>query len=124
MESHGSVKCDDEAETKDYKVNCETVRTNLEVSPQKRPLSRAPPMFYTDFSDANGDKSKIKTIWGALQVSCHAEVCPTGGRELAVKHETEREGHVQEGWKMFPEVLKQVCTDFNETLFDPLLEES
>ena len=34
-----------ELEKKEYKVNCETVKTNLEVSPQKKPLSNAPAMF-------------------------------------------------------------------------------
>ena len=46
----------------------ETVRTNLEISPQKKPWSRAQAMFYRASRDAKGDKSKIKAIQGALQV--------------------------------------------------------
>ena len=59
-----------ELESKDYKVNCETVRTNLELSPQKKPSSNAPAMFYKDLKDDKRDQSKISSFWDSLQVSC------------------------------------------------------
>ena len=37
-----------------------------------------------------------------------------GNRNSAAKYTIEREGHVREGWKVFPEILKQVCADSNE----------
>ena len=40
-----------------------------------------------------------------------------GGRELAVKDVNEGEGRVQEGWRVFPEVLKEVSAEFDEGLF-------
>ena len=45
-------------------------------------MSRAQTMTHRAFRDAKVDKSKMETIWGALQMSYHAEVRPTGGREL------------------------------------------
>ena len=57
-------------ENKDYKVNGETVRTDLEVTPQKKPLSRAQALFYRAFRDAKGHKSKMETIWGCIISFC------------------------------------------------------
>ena len=84
-------------ENKNYEVNGEDVKVNLEVSPQKKPLSRAHAMFCKAFNEAIRDKSKIKSIWGALQVSYFAGVGPMGNRSLAAKYTMEGEGHVQEG---------------------------
>ena len=47
----------------------------------------------------------------------HAEVGLLGGRELAVKDVNEGEGRHQEGWRVFPDALKQVCTEFDEGFF-------
>ena len=79
-----------------------------------------------DCQRAKEDKSKIKAIWGVSQVSHHAEVGPTGGRELAVKYVTEGEGDgcAKTLERFFLEVLTQVCTHFNETVCDTLLKES
>ena len=43
-----------------------------------------------------------------MLVSLYVEVGPLGRRDLAVKYVNECEGRVQEGWKVFSEVLEQV----------------
>ena len=63
-------------ENEDYKVNGETVRINLELSPQKKSLDKTQTTFYSDFKDTRGDKFKIKSIWESMQVSSYVEVGP------------------------------------------------
>ena len=48
---------------------------------------------------------------------------PRVAGNFAVQKVTEGDGHVQEGWKVFPAVLKHVCTDLNETLVGTLFFE-
>ena len=47
---------------------------------------------------------------------------PMGNRNFA-KYTIEGEGYVQKRWRVFPDVVDQVCTCFNEALFDTLLKE-
>ena len=63
-------------ENEDYKVNGETVRMNLELSPQKKSLDKTQTTFYSDFKDTKGDKFRIKSIWESMQVSSYVEVGP------------------------------------------------
>ena len=104
-----------DVEDKRYKVHCEVVRVNLEVTPQKK---------FKALQEAKEDTSKMKIYLG---FTAGLLFCGRGPREnmnLAAKYTIEGEGHAQEGWQVFLEVLKQVCTDFNEELFDILLKES
>ena len=52
----------EELVNKDYKVNGESVRTNLEVSLLKKPLSRAQAKLYRALRHAKGDQPKTKAI--------------------------------------------------------------
>ena len=47
----------------------------------KKPLEQAHARFFNAFKEAQGDESKIKTIYGALQISFFAEVGPQGQRQ-------------------------------------------
>ena len=80
-------------------------------------------MFTEPFQEAKRGKSKTESIWGSRQVSYDAEVGPLDGMDLAVKNANEGEGHVQEDWKVFPEVMTQVCTHLNEAHFETILKE-
>ena len=82
---------------KDDQVNGETVRANLELSPQRKPLSKAQAMFYKALHEAEGDKAKKHPWCWSIQVSYCAEVGALGCRELAARYVNEGEGHVQEG---------------------------
>ena len=81
-----------------YKVNGELVKTKLEIRSHKRPLRRA---------HAQEDESNMKSIYGLLQLSFFAEVCPHGQKQSAVKYTRELEGYANEGWQIKPEVVKQ-----------------
>ena len=86
-----------EPENKDYKVNGETVRANLKVNPQKKPLSTAQAMFCKAVKGATERQIQDNVKLGSLQVSFYAVVGPLRNRQLAVKYTIEGEGHVQEG---------------------------
>ena len=59
-----------------YCINEARVRTNLEISPQKKPLARARAMFFKGVKEARGDEAKIRAFYGNLQTSFFAEVGP------------------------------------------------
>ena len=65
-----------------------------------------------DVLEAKGDESKIKTIYGALQISFFAEVGPQGQRRLAAKYTREGGGHANEGRQIHPDVVSQAYTHF------------
>ena len=43
---------------KNHKVRGQTVRANIELSPQRIPMGKAQARFYKAFSEAKGDKDK------------------------------------------------------------------
>ena len=47
---------------------------------------------------------------------------PQGQRQFAVKYTRESEGYANEWWQINPEIVKQVCANFDETLFESLLK--
>ena len=73
-------------------------------------------MFFKAFKDALGDESKIKTFYGTLQIPFFAQVGPQRQRHLAAKCTRVGKGHANEGWQINPEMVTQVCTNFNEPL--------
>ena len=69
-----------------------------------------------------GDETKIKTIYGALQISFFAEVGRQGQRQLAAKYTQKGDGRPNGAWQIHPEVVSQVCTDPNDLLFETVLK--
>ena len=106
-----------------YQVSGETLRENSELSPQRKPLDKAQEMFFKAFYEGQRDKTKIHSKWRPTQVSYCAEVGPLGGRELAARYVNEGEKHVQERRKVDLEILKQICTEFEQPLFETLLKD-
>ena len=111
-----------EVENAKTKVSGEGVKVDLEVGPQKKPLSKAEAMFSRAFKKVKGDKSKIEHSRRTCKPLIFRKRSPVGNRTLAAEHTIEGEGHAQEEWHVFPEVLKQVGIDFDETLFDTLVK--
>ena len=54
-------------------------------------------MFFKDFKEVRGDETKIKTVFGNLQISFFAEVGPQGQRQLAVKNTQRRRTRMKGG---------------------------
>ena len=92
-------------------VNGECVRTIWEVGCQKKPVGRAPAVFFKGLKAAQGDETKIKTVHENLQMSFFAEVGPQGQRQLPAKYTREHKGHAHEGWQINLEVVSNVCTN-------------
>ena len=68
-------------------------------------------MFSKALKYANGDTSKIKSIWSSLQVSYSAEQLNT---RLTAKGICKKTG------KFILGIVTQVCADFNEVLIETL----
>ena len=52
-----------------YKINGQNVKARLEVSLQRRPLTKAAAFFFNGLKEMQDDKSKVKTFLGNLQIS-------------------------------------------------------
>ena len=69
----------EEMAKKQYKVNGYIVKANLEYDPKSTPFRKATAMFYKALKTAQGDETKIKTIYGAHHTTFLADV---GGQSL------------------------------------------
>ena len=78
----------------DGRVNGETVRASLELSPQRRPLGKAQKMCSSHSSKPKGTRQR------SIQISYFAVVGPLGGGENWLPG--------QDGWNVHPEMLNQV----------------
>ena len=90
-------------EYKNCRVNGETVRASLELSPQRRPLGKAETMCSPPSSKPKGTRQK------SIQISCFAVVGPLGGGENWLPG--------QDGWNVHPEMLNQVGAELEQSLF-------
>ena len=79
-------------------------------------------MFFKGLKEGRRDETKIKTIFGNLQISFFAEVIPQGQRHLAAKYTRDGEGHANEGWQIKSEVMSKDCTDFADLLFETVVK--
>ena len=86
-----------DSEYQSYRVNGETVRASLELSPQRRPLGKAQTMCSPPSSKPKGTRQR------SIQISCFAVVGPMGGGENWLPGE--------DGWNVNPEILSQVGTE-------------
>ena len=87
-------------------INGQRVKARLEVSLQRRPLTKAQAMFFNGFKEVDGDESKVRSFRGKLRISFFV------GGDLAAKHTREGEGHADEGWFTDQDVVSNICTDF------------
>ena len=49
---------------------------------------------------------------GAMHITMYAKIGAEKRSETAAALVREREGHANEGWPMFPDILLQICTVF------------
>ena len=113
----------EEMAQKQYKVDGHIARTNLEYDPKSTPFRKATAMFYEALKVVHGDESKIKCIYGALHTTFLAEVGPVGYRKEAEKYTREGQGYAEEGWKVYPDIVKRVCINFEKELYELSLKE-
>ena len=88
------------------------MKERLEVSPQKRPLTKA---------QARSGRERVESesvFCGNLQISFLA------GGELAANFTREGEGHANEGWFIDKDVVSKICKDFNDVLFETVVKSS
>ena len=52
----------DELKKKPYEIKGQVVKARLEMSPRKKPLAKAHPLFYKGMSAARSDESKMNEI--------------------------------------------------------------
>ena len=52
-----------------YKIHGLNVTARLEVSPQKKPLTKAHALFFKGLKDVKDDESKNTVVYGKLQMS-------------------------------------------------------
>ena len=63
-----------------------------------------------------GNEAKVQAVFWNLQISFFAE------GELAAKYTREVEGHTDKGWFIEKNVLSIITTDFNDVLFETVVE--
>ena len=58
-----------------YEINGQRVKARLEVSLQRRPLTKAQAMFFNGLNEVDGDESKVRSFYGKLQNSFFVGSC-------------------------------------------------
>ena len=92
---------------KNCKVNGETVKASSELSPPKKSLGKAQPMFYRVRAAAKGRETNLESSWVTIQISHYAKIGSLGCRELGERYGLEGEGRPNQGWKTYPEIMKR-----------------
>ena len=88
----------DELNAKPCKLHDRLVKARLEISSQKKPLTKAHALFYKELKAVKADESKISVIYGKLQISFLV------GRSLAATT-LEGEGFADQGWTMNHDII-------------------
>ena len=94
------------------------VPARLERSPKKKPLAKAHALFYKGDKAVSGDESKINVVYGKIQTGFFVGSAP------AAKYTPEGEGLAGDGWNIKFSVFGAICTEFNEPLFDAIVNSS
>ena len=101
-----------------YKFNGQNEKARLEVSPQRRRLTRAQALFFKGFEEMKGDESKVWTFHRKLQISCYVE------REIAANYACDGERRTDEGSVIGMHVVSTTGKDFNDALFETMVKSS
>ena len=81
------------------------------MGPQKKPVGRAPAVFFTGLKAAQGDETKIKTFYANLQMSFFAEVGRKDrGSQQPNTHARAKVTRMKVG-KSIPKWCHMFCTD-------------
>ena len=87
------------------------VSSRLELSPKRKPLSKAHALFYTGLKTVKGDESRIHVVYGKIQISFFI------GSAMATKYTPEGEGLAGEGWDIKPDVIAGILYRVQPGLF-------
>ena len=87
----------------DCKIDGQNVKARLEVSPQRRPLTKAQALLYKGLKEMGGDESKVRDFYGNFRRSSFWEEI------LLAKYARQ-----DEGWVIDMHVVSTMCTDLHE----------
>ena len=108
----------DELNKKPYTLYDQLVKARLEISFQKKPLTKAHALFYKGLKAVKAYESKINVIYCKLQISFLI------GRGLAARFTPEGEGLADQGWTNNHDILGAICTDYSEALSEAIVKTS
>ena len=85
----------EELEKTNFRMSADRVRTNLEISLDKKLLRRVHVIFFKSLKEARRNDTKIQTIYGNLQISFFTEVgtsrTGTAGSQIYARGRRSRE---------------------------------
>ena len=94
----------EELDEEAYKIHGQNVKARLEVSPQRRPLTKTQALFFKGLKEVGGGESEVRAFHGKRQISFFV------GRDIAAKFTCEGEGHANEEWVIEMHVVStNVC---------------
>ena len=103
---------------KNYKVNREIVRANLELSLKENPWAK----HRQCSTKPSLTRKEIKTKYGHRGVRFRSrssqKLTPEGGDSCLRNVWLGEQGMCKEGWKIFLEILDKVCGTFETQLFE------
>ena len=98
-----------------YKQKDQVVSSGLELSPKRKPLTKAHALFYKGLEEMKRVTSPRFTFSvEKIQISFFV------GSASAAKYSPEGEGLAGEGWDRKSEVIAGICTEFSEPFLRPL----
>ena len=82
-----------------YELHGQEISSRLEMSPKRKPLTKAHALFYKGFKTVDGDESTISVVYGKIQISFFV------GGAMSAKFSPEGDGLAGEDWNIIPEVI-------------------